>query len=44
MTGTVGSKSCIFCDAPGREHEPLVVARGTHAYVILNLYRTTAAT
>ena len=28
----------IFCEAPGREHEPLVVARGTRAYVILNLY------
>ena len=38
VTGTGGSQSCIFCEAPAREHEPLIVARGAHAFVILNLY------
>jgi len=38
VTGTGGSQTCIFCDAPGRPQEPLIVARGAHAFVILNLY------
>ncbi len=29
--------ACIFCDAAGRD-EPLVVASGTRAFVVLNLY------
>ena len=39
MTGTSGgAETCIFCDAPARTDDPLIVARGTHAFVILNLY------
>jgi ATP adenylyltransferase len=38
VTGTGGSHACIFCDAPSRAEEPLLVARGSHAFVILNLY------
>jgi ATP adenylyltransferase len=39
VTGTSGSQQCIFCDALARaEHDPLVVARGAHAFVILNLF------
>jgi ATP adenylyltransferase len=34
-----GARQCPFCRAPGQDDaESLVVARGTHAYVILNLY------
>jgi ATP adenylyltransferase len=33
-----GAETCIFCDAPARRDDPLIVARGTHAFVILNLY------
>ena len=38
MTGTSSATGCIFCDAGARERDPLIVARGTHCYVILNLY------
>jgi ATP adenylyltransferase len=38
VTGTGGTETCIFCNAPGREQEPLIVGRGSHAFVILNLY------
>ena len=39
VTGTSGgAETCIFCDAPARTDDPLIVARGTHAFVILNLY------
>jgi ATP adenylyltransferase len=38
VTGTSGAHDCIFCDAPLREREPLIVARGEAAFVILNLY------
>jgi ATP adenylyltransferase len=38
VTGTGAAQSCIFCDAPARDDEPLIVARGAHAFVILNLY------
>jgi ATP adenylyltransferase len=38
VTGTGGTQACIFCEACGRADEPLVVARGAHAFVILNLY------
>ena len=37
MTGTSDAQGCIFCDAPSRA-EPLIVARGDAAFVILNLY------
>ncbi len=31
--------NCPFCEAPGMDDEKaLIVARGTHAYVLLNLY------
>jgi ATP adenylyltransferase len=34
-----GTGGCVFCDALGRgDAEPLVVARGRHAFVILNKY------
>jgi ATP adenylyltransferase len=42
VTGGTGTASCIFCDAaeagdsPG--DAPLVLHRGTHAFVILNLF------
>jgi len=33
------SAECPFCVAPGlRDEQALIVARGTHAYVLLNLY------
>ncbi|PFG33057.1 HIT family protein [Sanguibacter antarcticus] len=33
------SASCPFCSIPARDDEDaLIVARGTHAYVVLNLY------
>jgi ATP adenylyltransferase len=38
VTGTGGTETCIFCNAPGRQQEPLIVGRGSHAFVILNLY------
>jgi ATP adenylyltransferase len=38
VTGTSGAQPCIFCDAALREREPLVVAHGETAFVILNLY------
>jgi ATP adenylyltransferase len=38
VTGTSGVQSCIFCDASLREREPLIVADGEAAFVILNLY------
>jgi ATP adenylyltransferase len=39
VTGTSGSQHCIFCDALNRDdHDPLIVARGRHSFVILNLY------
>jgi len=38
VTGTSGVQRCIFCDASLREREPLIVADGEAAFVILNLY------
>ena len=38
MTGTGGDAACIFCEAAERDDDPLVVDRGVHAFVILNLY------
>lgn len=39
VTGTSDAYQCIFCDALARgEGESLVVARGQHSFVILNLY------
>ena len=38
MTSTSGPQHCIFCDALSRADDPLVVARGVHSFVILNLY------
>ena len=38
VTGTSGAQSCIFCDAYLREREPLIVAQGECAFVIVNLY------
>jgi ATP adenylyltransferase len=39
VTGGTSTDSCIFCDAGNPNNEaPLVVHRGTHAYVILNLF------
>jgi ATP adenylyltransferase len=38
VTGTSSATGCIFCDAAIRDREPLIVARGTTCYVILNLY------
>jgi ATP adenylyltransferase len=37
VTSTVSGGACIFCDAADRD-EGLVVASGTHAFVVLNLY------
>jgi ATP adenylyltransferase len=39
VTGGTSTASCIFCDAadPGTD-APLVLYRGTHAFVILNLF------
>jgi len=37
--GDTESSECPFCVAPGlSDEEALIVARGTHAYVLLNLY------
>lgn len=34
-----GSADCPFCTSPGRsDDDGLVVARGTHAYVVMNLF------
>jgi ATP adenylyltransferase len=39
VTGGTSADSCIFCDAADSESAaPLVLYRGTHAYVILNLF------
>jgi ATP adenylyltransferase len=38
VTGTGGAVACIFCEAAERDDDPLVVDRGVHAFVILNLY------
>jgi ATP adenylyltransferase len=38
VTGTSAATGCIFCDASTRDQEPLIVTRGTHCFVILNLY------
>ena len=38
VTGTSGAQPCIFCDALTRRDDPLIVARGAHSFVILNLY------
>jgi ATP adenylyltransferase len=39
VTGTSDTDQCIFCDALAHgERESLVVARGQHSFVILNLY------
>jgi ATP adenylyltransferase len=37
VTSTESSGACIFCDDAGRD-EALVVASGTRAFVVLNLY------
>jgi len=38
-TETTESTECPFCVAPGlSDEQALIVARGTHAYVLLNLY------
>jgi ATP adenylyltransferase len=37
VTSTATSGACIFCDDAGRD-DALVVASGTHAFVVLNLY------
>lgn len=39
-TGMLSSTGCIFCDKPAerRDAENLIVHRGQHAFVILNLY------
>ena len=39
MTAASGESSsgCVFCDALGR-NDPLILYRGTHCFVILNLY------
>jgi ATP adenylyltransferase len=39
-TGLLRNTGCIFCDKPreDRDAENLIVRRGRHAYVILNLY------
>src|SRR5689334_6397671 len=41
VTGTSTTSGCIFCDAAlaaDSDRESLVLARGRHVYVILNLY------
>lgn len=39
VTGTSDAHQCIFCDALVRaDQESLIVARGRHTFVILNLY------
>ena len=38
VTTAVERSECVFCEAPQRPDAPLVVHRGVHAYVILNLY------
>ena len=39
-TGPLGGPGCIFCEYPAakRDAENLIVHRGRHAFVILNLY------
>jgi ATP adenylyltransferase len=39
LTGANPISGCIFCDAPKQsDRQALIVHRGTHCYVILNLY------
>jgi ATP adenylyltransferase len=40
ITSSGGSGGCIFCDKPaaGNDRENLIVFRGEHNYVLLNLY------
>lgn len=40
MSSTGEAHACVFCEAPkpASEGEPLIVHRGRHAYVILNLF------
>jgi ATP adenylyltransferase len=38
VTGSSASDICIFCKAGTAGDDPLVVARGTHCFIILNLY------
>src|SRR5215467_4639745 len=39
VTGADGAKDCVFCDAPQQSDEKaLIVYRGTHCYIILNMY------
>ena len=42
VTATESATGCIFCDATGDNPDPdraaLVLIRGRHSYVILNLY------
>jgi len=40
VTGSSGDKAseCVFCDASTEARDELVLVRGTHAFVILNLY------
>ncbi len=39
VTGTSDAQGCVFCDALGNDAAaPLVLFRGPHCYVILNLY------
>ncbi len=40
VTGASGDKAseCVFCDASVAGRDELVLVRGTHAFVILNLY------
>jgi ATP adenylyltransferase len=38
VTGGTSTAQCIFCEAAEAADAPLVLHRGTHAFVILNLY------
>jgi ATP adenylyltransferase len=42
VTGTAAPAGCIFCDgngsSPNPERDALVLVRGRHCYVVLNLY------
>ena len=39
VTGAEAATRCIFCDAPKEEDEKArIVHRGTHCYVVLNIY------
>jgi len=38
VTGTNHQDTCVFCGAHLRQEEELIVDRGRHAFVILNLY------